>query len=302
MEFLMRTAFCSILLPGLAAAAAAAAAVDFPACVLSDTTMTGEEDYGLKINVANFLEYGALPEGCSPDKCSDTVKFGVKDAASCAMVCSKSVDCQQWTFGVESTMYKCWLWAQTAGQEFRRDFSSGARECSPSIWPDCIEQETIIRNAGKAVWFDATVFGSDAIDGCYASDCSFTDKFIVNEPSECGSTCAKLPDCEFWTYGQEDGLTKCWLRTADDGREHNTTFISGNRACGLAAPERRSKWTQGENNCWGAGFTEDMCCDEKYGPSGNPACWDAAHTFEMCCLGHRPYWQGSGDAARSAEL
>ena len=172
-------------------------------------------------------------------------------------------------------------------------FTSAAAQMS---WPDCIEKDTVIRNAGKALFFDATGYGSDPIDGCYQSDCSFTDKFLVDQEVKCARVCAQLPDCQWWSFGTEDGLEKCWLRTADDGREvNNKIFMSGSRLCALLAPEPKSKWTQGDNECWGAGFTEDMCCDQRYGAKGNPSCWDAAHTFEMCCLGQPAYWENKAE-------
>jgi len=47
--------------------------------------------------------------------------------------------------------------------------------------------------------------------------------------------------------------------------------------------------------CWGGGMTAEICCDTRYGPSGNEACWDAQFTFETCC-------GRLGPAAASAEV
>jgi hypothetical protein len=45
---------------------------------------------------------------------------------------------------------------------------------------------------GHALFFDATAYGSDAIEGCYQSDCSFTDKWVVDNEAECARVCTRV--------------------------------------------------------------------------------------------------------------
>ncbi|CAE7357726.1 unnamed protein product, partial [Symbiodinium necroappetens] len=43
--------------------------------------------------------------------------------------------------------------------------------------------------------------------------------------------------------------------------------------------------------CWTDEYSEELCCDRRYGPEGNSACWAGELTFEGCC----------GDAARDLQ-
>jgi len=76
-------------------------------------------------------------------------------------------------------------------------FMAGSKECSPPLWPDCTEKNTVIRNANRALFFDATVFG--AASGCFLSDCRNTDKFGVPSMEDCANVCSELPECNWWS-------------------------------------------------------------------------------------------------------
>ena len=44
-------------------------------------------------------------------------------------------------------------------------------------------------------------------------------------------------------------------------------------------------WGLGNPECWGPGFTYELCCDAKaFGAAGNADCWDPVYTYERCCL------------------
>ena len=70
-------------------------------------------------------------------------------------------------------------------------------------WPHCIEQNTVIRNAGKA--FFTNVAGYGAAAGCFLDDCKNTDKFAVSSIESCLNVCNSEPECAWWVFGTEDG-------------------------------------------------------------------------------------------------
>lgn len=41
----------------------------------------------------------------------------------------------------------------------------------------------------------------------------------------------KFWGCTHWSYGLEEGHTKCWLRTSDHGAEPHDDFVSGDSSC-----------------------------------------------------------------------
>merc|ERR1719161_1944929 len=90
---------------------------------------------------------------------------------------------------------------------------------SPSAaqWPGCQEQNTVIRNAGRALFTNLAGFGATA--GCFLDDCQNSDKFVANELESCAKVCHTLPECQWWVWGTEEGQQKCWFRTGDSGRE-----------------------------------------------------------------------------------
>merc|ERR1719378_1361638 len=146
-------------------------------------------------------------------------------------------------------------------------------------WPDCQEKNTVIRNAGKALMANLQGFG--ATIGCFQDDCQASDKFVVSAMEACPKVCLSLPECEWWVYGTEEGETKCWFRTADDGREAGEGWISGRRSCN---PPGTVPLVMGNDECWAEGFGYDTCCDPKFGPSGNLQCWDGVYNYDRCCF------------------
>ncbi len=43
-------------------------------------------------------------------------------------------------------------------------------------------------------------------------DCKYTDKFSVSRLESCANVCYSEKDCEYYVFGKEDGISKCWLR------------------------------------------------------------------------------------------
>jgi len=75
------------------------------------------------------------------------------------------------------------------------------------------------------------VAGYGAAAGCFIDDCINTDKFAVSTLENCISVCNSVPECNYWVFGEEEGMQKCWLRVADDGREAGEGWTSGSKSC-----------------------------------------------------------------------
>eukprot|EP00927_Polykrikos_kofoidii_P026645 TRINITY_DN2368_c0_g1_i2.p1 TRINITY_DN2368_c0_g1~~TRINITY_DN2368_c0_g1_i2.p1 ORF type:complete len:272 (-),score=36.23 TRINITY_DN2368_c0_g1_i2:60-875(-) len=147
-------------------------------------------------------------------------------------------------------------------------------------WPACQEQNSVIRNAGHALF--ANLLGYGAMIGCYSDDCSNTDKFFALQVESCTKVCKSLPECKFWVWGMEGDETKCWLRTGDAGRQKAEGWVSGARDC---HPPGVRALVKGNPACWRQGFSYDICCDTSAGRrTGNVDCWDLTHHFDECCF------------------
>ncbi|CAD7952732.1 unnamed protein product [Amoebophrya sp. A25] len=164
-------------------------------------------------------------------------------------------------------------------------FRCGAEltKASRFSWPDCLEKDTVVRNAGRALFLNMGAFG--ATEGCYNDDCSMTDKFAAKSYESCINVCYTIPECSWWSFGQEDGQSKCWIRVADDGREHQEGFITGAKVC---MHEDARELDMGNGACWIDGFDYDTCCDPKFGPEGNRSCWDGHFSYQACCVPPSP--------------
>lgn len=146
-------------------------------------------------------------------------------------------------------------------------------------WPDCIEQSTVIRNNGKALFTNVSGYGAAA--GCFLDDCKNTDKFGVTDLMSCVNVCHTIESCKFWVFGVEEGMTKCWVRTDDSGREAGDGWSSGSRTC---MPADVQKLIEGNDECWVDGFDYGTCCEPKFGPNGNTQCWDGMFNYNRCCF------------------
>merc|ERR1712216_373170 len=103
-----------------------------------------------------------------------------------------------------------------------------------SAWPDCQEKDVVIRVAGQPCNEDLTPYLRKDTKGCLAEDCSNTDKFAAASATACARMCRELDLCKWWSFGEQDGAQKCFLRVGDKGREASAGWPSGAKAC---APE-----------------------------------------------------------------
>lgn len=280
---------CEAPLPQLSCAmirhllVAAAAAANFPACIEKDVILRHNGEHALFTDLAAH----GKSYGCFLDDCTYSDKFVAVSDAECAALCSQIPECKFWSFGEEEGETKCWLRASDAGKEALTGAISGNKECAPPEYPDCIDGDTILRGAGMyAVFIDATRFGKST--GCFNEDCVSTDKFASESADECARTCMAVEECTFWTYGDEDGVNKCWVRNGDGGREAKAGFKAGSKFCApqdaVAMALAQQADETGNPACWVGGFSYELCCSGHYGPGGNAVCWDGSFTYEKCCF------------------
>uniref|UniRef100_A0A7S1PRJ8 Apple domain-containing protein n=1 Tax=Alexandrium catenella TaxID=2925 RepID=A0A7S1PRJ8_ALECA len=97
---------------------------------------------------------------------------------------------------------------------------------------ECVERNTVLRHAGEhGIFVDASLY---AHSGCFQNDCGMTDKFRAADLGVCGRACSELEECTHWSFGYQDGMTKCFLRKSDGGRETLMGSFSGGKACAPA--------------------------------------------------------------------
>ncbi|CAK9090536.1 Uncharacterized protein SCF082_LOCUS42691 [Durusdinium trenchii] len=98
-----------------------------------------------------------------------------------------------------------------------------------SAYPGCFVRDVVLRHAGAhAVFADLSLYGHQ---GCFLKNCSNTDKFEAVDPGICARACAAVEGCTAWSYGQQYGTKKCFLRKSDEGRASLPHWISGLKAC-----------------------------------------------------------------------
>mmetsp|Transcript_59882 Transcript_59882/g.129831 ORF Transcript_59882/g.129831 Transcript_59882/m.129831 type:complete len:369 (-) Transcript_59882:123-1229(-) len=96
-------------------------------------------------------------------------------------------------------------------------------------YPDCVQQGIVYRHAGEhAIFADLSAVGAT---GCWQNDCKNTDKFNAEDRGVCARTCSTLDECTHWTFGEQEGATKCFFRKSDGGREQADGFASAPRSC-----------------------------------------------------------------------
>jgi len=100
-------------------------------------------------------------------------------------------------------------------------------------YPSCVEDKTVLRHAGAhAIFVDLSAFGTA---GCWQNDCKWTDKFIAGDQGVCARACASTDECTHWTFGEQEGATKCFMRKSDGGREAADGWVAAHKACSPVA-------------------------------------------------------------------
>jgi hypothetical protein len=100
-------------------------------------------------------------------------------------------------------------------------------------YPGCIAPNQVLRHAGAhAIFVDGSGFGSA---GCWQNDCKNTDKFNAEDKGICARLCSQLDECTHWSFGEQEGATKCFFRKSDAGRESADGWHSAAKGCAPAA-------------------------------------------------------------------
>jgi len=115
------------------------------------------------------------------------------------------------------------------GEEEEDSAANSSRKVKP--WPDCIKRNLVIHGytIGEALMVDLTPYGVK--DGCWNNDCAETDKFNSDSVDRCASVCKQVASCRWWSWGQEDGASRCWIRAGRHSKGKRYGFSSGSSAC-----------------------------------------------------------------------
>lgn len=100
-------------------------------------------------------------------------------------------------------------------------------------YPACVEDKVVLRHAGAhAIFVDLSSFGTA---GCWQNDCKNSDKFNAADQGICARACASVDECTHWTFGEQEGARKCFMRKSDGGREEADGWMAGPKACAPAS-------------------------------------------------------------------
>ncbi|CAJ1380831.1 unnamed protein product [Effrenium voratum] len=99
-------------------------------------------------------------------------------------------------------------------------------------FPECAVQGVVLRHEGEhGLFADLSLYGHA---GCFLENCKATDKFEAEGAGVCARACAAVEGCTHWSFGQQYGSKKCFLRTSDAGRRVLAHWVSGTKTCGPA--------------------------------------------------------------------
>merc|ERR1711990_1069862 len=168
--------------------------------------------------------------------------LGAETQEECAVACLREPECHFWTHN--PNVGKCWLKKSDLGRApSTKGSNSGQKSCG--VTEDDILSGRIVEDACNC-----------PAEGCsleedtkYSGHNLYTTKGIkVGNMAGCAALCFEDSKCKFWTYNPR--VSKCWLKTSDQGKSPSTKgSISGQKACGAAGvlpdePETRA--TSGE--------------------------------------------------------
>jgi hypothetical protein len=113
------------------------------------------------------------------------------------------------------------------------DGGAKAAEAAAAIvnapYPGCIQQNSVFRHAGAhAIFVDLSSYGSS---GCWQNDCKNTDKFNAEDKGVCARTCSAIEECTHWSFGEQEGSTKCFFRKSDAGHEASEGWHAAPKSC-----------------------------------------------------------------------
>jgi len=96
-------------------------------------------------------------------------------------------------------------------------------------FPGCVDNNIVLRHAGAhAIFVDLSTHGTA---GCWQNDCKNSDKFNAEDKGICARACAQIDECTHWSFGEQEGATKCFVRKSDGGREEAEGWASAAKSC-----------------------------------------------------------------------
>jgi len=154
--------------------------------------------------------------------------LGAATQEECAAACLREPECHFWTHN--PNVGKCWLKKSDLGKgPSTKGSNSGQKSCG-------VTEDDVLSGLVLEDGCDCT---SDTTEACsieentkYSGHNLYTTKGIkVGNMAGCAYLCFDDSKCKFWTYNPR--VSKCWMKTSDQGRSPSTTgSISGQKACG----------------------------------------------------------------------
>merc|ERR1719365_377764 len=155
--------------------------------------------------------------------------LGAETQEECAAACLREPECHFWTHN--PNIGRCWLKKSDLGKgpSFRGS-NSGQKSCG-------VTEEDIL--SGHVIEDGSCDCTSQTTEEClieentkYSGHNLYTTKGVkAGNMAGCASLCFNDNKCKFWTYNPR--VSKCWMKTSDQGRSPSTTgSMSGQKACG----------------------------------------------------------------------
>merc|ERR1719175_21163 len=154
--------------------------------------------------------------------------LGAETQEECAAACLREPECHFWTRN--PNISRCWLKKSDIGKApSTKGSNSGQKSCG-------VTEEDIL--SGHVIE-DGCECNSESTEACsieentkYSGFNLYTRKGIkVENRAGCATLCFEDSKCKFWTYNPR--VSKCWMKTSDEGRSPSTTgSFSGPKACG----------------------------------------------------------------------
>merc|ERR1719447_1365484 len=154
--------------------------------------------------------------------------LGAETQEECAAACLREPECHFWTHN--PNVGRCWLKkSELVRSPSSKGSNSGQKSCG--VTEDDILSGRVIEN-GCDCALETTEACSIEENMKYSGHNLYTTKGIkAGNMAGCASLCFEDSKCKFWTYNPR--VSKCWMKTSDQGRSPSTTgSMSGQKACG----------------------------------------------------------------------
>jgi len=182
--------------------------------------------------------------------------------------------------------------------EPKRKSAKGAdgKDKKVQAWPDCVQRNTIIHgyDIGEALMVNLAKHG--AKEGCWNNNCAETDKFNCESIDGCATMCQKVDACQWWTWGDEAGVKKCWIRSGKHGKEKRYGFSSGPRACINGTTNATNDTTAASDSSQGVSTTLGNASAATEAPAADSSAQNASATAAASSNA-----SGSGDSSSEAD-